>query len=68
MAGSTEVPSGGRKWHQWYSPEDTPEERRFLVKLDATLLLIALLSFWIKNMDYANISKTCRPRPDIGKR
>lgn len=45
-----------RKWYQWYSPEDTPEERRFLLKLDLLILPIALLSFWIKNMDYSNIS------------
>jgi len=46
----------GRKWYHWYSADDTPEERRFLLKLDLTLLPLALLSFWIKNMDYSNIS------------
>lgn len=45
------------KWYHWYSPEDTPEERRLLLKLDLTMLPIALLSFWIKNMDYSNISR-----------
>ncbi|KAJ4245035.1 MFS transporter (Seo1) [Fusarium torreyae] len=45
-----------RKWYHWYSPDDTPEERRFLLKLDLLLMPIALLSFWIKNMDYANIN------------
>ena len=46
-----------RKWYHWYAPEDTPEERRLLLKLDLLIMPIALLSFWIKNMDYANISK-----------
>ncbi|KAH8900716.1 MFS general substrate transporter [Thozetella sp. PMI_491] len=45
-----------RKWHHWYSPDDTPEERRVLLKLDLIILPIALLSFWIKNMDYSNIT------------
>ncbi|KAF2796770.1 MFS general substrate transporter [Melanomma pulvis-pyrius CBS 109.77] len=49
----TKVP---RKWYQWYALEDTPEERRLLLKLDLLILPIALLSFWIKNMDYANIN------------
>lgn len=48
---------GVRKWYQWFSPEDTPEERRVILKLDMMILPIALLSFWIKNMDYGNISK-----------
>ncbi|KAF4978845.1 hypothetical protein FDECE_18150, partial [Fusarium decemcellulare] len=45
-----------RKWYHWYSPDDTPEERRFLLKLDLMLMPISLLSFWIKNMDYSNIN------------
>lgn len=46
-----------RKWYQWYAPEDTPEERQLLLKLDLLIIPIALLSFWIKNMDYSNISR-----------
>lgn len=68
MTGSTEIPSGGRKWYQWHSPEDTPEERRFLVKRDATLLPIVLLSFWIENLDYANINKKCMLRSEVVRR
>ncbi|KAF4464985.1 retrograde regulation 2 [Fusarium albosuccineum] len=45
-----------RKWYHWYSPDDTLEERRFLLKLDLMLMPISLLSFWIKNMDYSNIN------------
>lgn len=47
-----------RKWYHWYSPDDTPEERRLLLKLDLIMLPTAFLSFWIKNMDYSNISKS----------
>lgn len=46
-----------RVWYHWFSPEDTPEERKFLLKLDLLIVPISLLSFWIKNMDYSNISE-----------
>ncbi|KAJ4299483.1 MFS transporter (Seo1) [Kalmusia sp. IMI 367209] len=57
MASKTQSLKSTRKWYQWYSPEDTPEERRFLLKLDLIILPVALLSFWIKNMDYSNINR-----------
>lgn len=47
------------KWWkiQWFSKDDTAEERKFLLKLDVILVPYLLLSYWVKNLDQSNISK-----------
>ena len=51
-----------KKWWkiQWYSDDDTPEERRFLVKLDLIVVPYAVLAYWVKYIDQSNLSKTDR--------
>ncbi|RMJ06738.1 hypothetical protein CDV36_013656 [Fusarium kuroshium] len=46
------------KWWkiQWYSKDDTPEERKFIVKLDALLVPYLLVAYWVKHLDQANLS------------
>lgn len=45
-----------RKWYHWYSPEDTVEERKLVLKLDLLIVPYAFVLYWIKYMDQTNIS------------
>lgn len=47
----------GRKWYHWYSPEDTPEERKLIRKLDLLIVPYAFVLYWVKYIDQSNISK-----------
>jgi hypothetical protein len=42
---------------RWYSPTDTPEERRAIMKLDLLIVPFAMLAYWIKYVDQGNLSK-----------
>lgn len=48
-----------KKWWkiQWYSDDDTPEERKLIVKLDMIVVPYAVLSYWVKYIDQANLSR-----------
>lgn len=39
-----------KKWWkiQWYSDDDTPEERKFIIKLDLIVVPYAVLAYWVK--------------------
>lgn len=45
-----------RKWYHWYSPEDTADERKLVLKLDLLIVPYAFVLYWIKYMDQTNIS------------
>lgn len=47
-----------RKWQSyiWDSFDKSPEERKFLFKLDAALLTFASLGYFIKYLDQSNIN------------
>lgn len=51
------APAQHRHWYQWYSPEDTPEERKLVLKLDLLIVPYAFVLYWIKYIDQTNISK-----------
>ncbi|EJT74272.1 hypothetical protein GGTG_08115 [Gaeumannomyces tritici R3-111a-1] len=40
----------------WYSPDDSPEERRFIAKLDLILIPYVFLAYAIKAIDGANLN------------
>ena len=40
-----------QKWYQWYSPTDTPAERRLIRKLDALIVVFCFLAYWVKVLD-----------------
>ncbi|KAI5305529.1 hypothetical protein KEM56_004152 [Ascosphaera pollenicola] len=40
-----------QKWYQWFSPADTPEERRLLYKLDGLIMVFVFLAYWAKTLD-----------------
>jgi hypothetical protein len=44
-------------WHiKWFSDEDTPEERRWLLKLDLLVVPFGILAYWVKYLDQSNLS------------
>lgn len=47
-----------RKWYHWYSPDDTPEERKLILKLDLLIVPYAFAVYWIKYIDQGNISRS----------
>ncbi|KAH6873809.1 major facilitator superfamily domain-containing protein [Thelonectria olida] len=45
-----------RRWYHWFSSEDTPEERKLIVKLDLLLVPYAFIIYWVKYVDQTNIN------------
>ncbi|OAA75529.1 Major facilitator superfamily domain, general substrate transporter [Akanthomyces lecanii RCEF 1005] len=45
-----------QKWHQWFAPMDTLEERRLIVKLDLLIMVFAFLAYWAKVLDQSATS------------
>ncbi|KAI4159489.1 MAG: hypothetical protein LQ342_006568 [Letrouitia transgressa] len=47
-----------RRWqsYMWDTFDKSPQERRFLAKLDAALLSFASLGYFIKYLDQANLN------------
>lgn len=40
-----------QKWYQWFAPDDTPEERRLIMKLDCLIMVFVFLAYWAKVLD-----------------
>ena len=51
-----EVPRKGWISYLWDTLDKSPEERKFLFKLDAAVLTFASLGYFIKYLDQSNIS------------
>ncbi|OQE31862.1 hypothetical protein PENSTE_c001G02906 [Penicillium steckii] len=51
-------PQQRRKWYylQWFADNDTKEERRLILKLDLLIVPYAVLAYWTKYIDQANIN------------
>ncbi|KAK6453619.1 putative permease [Scheffersomyces xylosifermentans] len=45
-----------RKWYKWFHEDDTPEERRVILKIDVLLTLYSLLAYWVKYLDQTNLT------------
>lgn len=45
-----------RRWYHWFSPSDSPEERKLILKLDLLIVPYAFILYWVKYMDQTNIS------------
>ncbi len=46
-----------RRWYHWYAPDDSPAERRLILKLDVLIIPYAFVIYWVKYIDQTNISK-----------
>jgi len=40
-----------QKWYQYFSPDDTPAERRLILKLDTLIMVFVFLAYWAKVLD-----------------
>ncbi|KAK9452706.1 major facilitator superfamily domain-containing protein [Dipodascopsis uninucleata] len=50
---------GGKKehkWYHWFDPNDTPEERKYIIKLDLIITIYCFVSYWVKNLDQSNVN------------
>ncbi|KAK6454784.1 putative permease [Scheffersomyces xylosifermentans] len=45
-----------RKWYKWFHDDDTPEERRLILKIDLLLTLYSLMAYWVKYLDQTNLT------------
>ncbi|KAJ6012078.1 hypothetical protein N7499_012951 [Penicillium canescens] len=52
------APQQRRKWYhlQWFTDQDTKEERKLILKLDLLIVPYAFLAYWTKYIDQANIN------------
>ncbi|KFZ07048.1 hypothetical protein V501_06814 [Pseudogymnoascus sp. VKM F-4519 (FW-2642)] len=46
----------GRAFWHWYAKDDTPEERKLIIKLDLLIVPYAVLAYWIKYIDQSNLN------------
>lgn len=54
--GGNENQASTRKWYEWYSPDQSPEERKLVLKLDLLIVPYAFILYWVKYIDQTNIS------------
>ncbi|KAL2865719.1 putative MFS transporter Seo1 [Aspergillus lucknowensis] len=47
-----------KRWYniKWFADQDTQEERKLILKLDALIVPYAFLAYWVKYVDQANIN------------
>ena len=45
-----------RKWYKWFHDDDTPEERRVIMKIDLLLTFYSLMAYWVKYLDQTNLT------------
>ncbi|KAI3406050.1 SEO1 [Candida oxycetoniae] len=46
----------GRKWYKWFHDDDTPAERRVILKIDLLLTFYSLMAYWVKYLDQTNLT------------
>lgn len=49
-----------KQWYkiQWFADEDTKEDKKLILRLDLLIVPYAVLSYWVKYIDQANLSKS----------
>ena len=49
-----------KKWYniQWFADDDTEEDKKLIIRLDLLIVTYAVLSYWVKYIDQANLSTT----------
>ena len=45
-----------RKWYKWFHDDDTPEEKKFITKIDILLTFYSLMAYWVKYLDQTNLT------------
>lgn len=44
------------KWYHWFNANDTPQEKRLILKLDIILCLYSMMAYWVKYLDQTNLN------------
>ncbi|VVT55669.1 uncharacterized protein SAPINGB_P004686 [Magnusiomyces paraingens] len=44
------------KWYHWFDQNDSPKEKKLLMKLDLLLCFFSFVMYWVKYLDQANIN------------
>ncbi|KAG7696316.1 hypothetical protein KL930_003342 [Ogataea haglerorum] len=44
------------KWYHWFNKDDTPAERKLVIKLDILLCFYSLMAYWVKYLDQTNLN------------
>ncbi|GMM27673.1 hypothetical protein DAMA08_003890 [Martiniozyma asiatica (nom. inval.)] len=44
------------KWYHWFDPNDTPAERKLIIKLDILLTFYSMMAYWVKYLDQSNLN------------
>lgn len=44
------------KWYHWFNENDTPAERRLILKLDVLLCFYSMMAYWVKYLDQTNLN------------
>ncbi|CAK9438818.1 uncharacterized protein LODBEIA_P30420 [Lodderomyces beijingensis] len=45
-----------KKWYKWFHEDDTPEERKLILKMDLILTVYSMMAYFVKYLDQANIT------------
>lgn len=56
------------KWYKWFNENDTPAERKLILKLDILLTLYSLAAYWVKYLDQTSFNNAyiTTMKDDIG--
>lgn len=44
------------KWYHWFNENDTPAEKKLILKLDILLCLYSMMAYWVKYLDQTNLN------------
>ncbi|AOA61186.1 Biotin symporter [Komagataella phaffii CBS 7435] len=66
----TKKTASEHKWYHWFDKNDTPAEKKLIIKLDVILCFFAFVMYWVKYLDQTNINNAyvSGMREDIGMR
>lgn len=59
------APKTNTKFLRWFSDRDTKEDRKLILKIDLLIVPYALLAYWVKYLDQANLSKSSHANPQF---
>lgn len=52
----TKSKQSSHKWYHWFDENDTPEEKRLIIKLDIVLCFFSFVMYWAKYLDQSNLN------------
>lgn len=52
----TKEQRSSHKWYHWFNENDTPAEKKLILKLDILLTLYSMMAYWVKYLDQTNLN------------